>query len=359
MLSTKHKNTNIMEVSSRIKERMVNGMLMAIFYLITGISACFAQMPLHATSGGKTEIRLAANVNPDATPEAINLSINSAYHELKPALTPCGRRLYFSRIEHPSNTNGVADPEDIWYTEYNEEADSWSEPIRMTGVLNNAGPNYVNSISITGDTLVLGNQYGRNGKMKAGLSYSVKLKGQWTQPQPIQIEDDYNISAHANQYVSLKTGVIISSVQRADTHGERDLYVSFWNGKSASAPLNMGNIINTPFEESSPFLSQDTKSLYFASKGHNGFGGYDIYVTRRLDDSWVNWSEPENLGPAVNGALDDEFFSITHCGQYAVFSKQVNVHNVDLYKLPMNDLFLTPARHKRSQGELKSLIASL
>ncbi|HEY3429088.1 MAG TPA: hypothetical protein VGK39_00340, partial [Cyclobacteriaceae bacterium] len=86
-------------------------------------------------------------------------------------------------------------------------------------------------------------------------------------------------------------------------------------------------------------LACDNKTLYFASKGHNGYGGYDIFMTTRLDDSLTNWSVPVNLGPAVNGHMDEEFFSITHCGRYAIFTKQMNVHNEDLYKIPVEELF--------------------
>ncbi len=193
--------------------------------------------------------------------------------------------------------------------------------------------------------------------MKAGLSYSVNMRGQWSQPIAINIHDDYNMSQHENRYVSLKSGVIISSVQRADTYGARDLYVSFWNGTSGTEPINMGGVINTEFEESSPFLADDLKTLYFASKGHNGYGGYDIFVTKRLDDSWTNWTEPENLGPAVNGSLDDEFFSISTCGSVATFSKQVNVHNVNLYKISLDDLFAN--RKKKRVTNIASSFASL
>jgi OmpA-OmpF porin, OOP family len=135
-----------------------------------------------------------------------------------------------------------------------------------------------------------------------------------------------------------------------ETVGERDLYVSFWDGKEATEPINMGSIINTELEESSPFLAADNKTLYFASKGHHGHGGFDIFRTKRLDETWTNWSEPENLGPAVNGALDDEFFSITHDGEFATFSKQVNVHNVDLYRISTQELFKHEKMHAHNSA---------
>jgi OOP family OmpA-OmpF porin len=269
----------------------------------------------------------------------LNATINSPYEEIKPQLTPDGNRLYFSRHFHPSNTNGVNDAEDIWYSDFDPETDIWSSPVRMDESLNNLGPNFINNVSVTGDTIILGNVYGKKGKMHPGLSYSVNAKGRWSAPINIDIQNDYNMSEHSNAFVDLKTGVIIKAVQRGEGFGNRDLYVSFWNGETATEPKNMGNVLNTEFEESSPYLASDDKTLYFASKGHHGHGGYDIYVTKRLDDSWLNWSEPENLGLSINGPLDDEFFSITHCGKFALFSKQVSVHNVDLFKISLDDLW--------------------
>ena len=331
-----------MIVSSRFREKLVNAGLITLLFLLTGLYDCFAQSHHNLVKNASKKIQLIENVNTEIRAEAVYANINSAYQEIKPALAPCGKKLFFSRLNSPLNTSGEMDQEDIWYSEFDIKSNVWSEPIRMTGELNNAGPNFVNSVSQTGDTIILGNQYLKKGKMRAGLSYSVNLNGQWSFPAPIIIKDDYNISNHANHYVSLKSGVIISSVQRADSNGERDLYISMWDGISATEPVNMGNIINTAFEESSPFLANELSTLYFASKGHHGYGGYDIYVTERLDDSWTNWTTPKNLGPAVNGAMDDEFFSISYCGKYAVFSKQVTIHNTDLYKISLENLFIQP-----------------
>ncbi len=85
--------------------------------------------------------------------------------------------------------------------------------------------------------------------------------------------------------------------------GDQDLYVSFYNDahKSWSEPLNLGAQINTHLAETAPYLAADDKTLYFASDGYLGYGGFDLYVTRRLDDTWTNWSTPENLGMVING----------------------------------------------------------
>jgi OOP family OmpA-OmpF porin len=349
------------QMEASIKGRAII-IVMMFFILLTGIcSAVQAQTVMaysedHPISQVKTagkEIRHANGVNLTAKATPLKIGINSPYMELKPALTPNGNRLYFSRHAHPDNTFGVKDMEDIWFSDFDPTNNTWSDPALMTGHLNNAGPNYINSVSVSGDTVILGNKYLKNGKMRAGVSYSVNYKGEWSEPKTIDIKDDYNISGASNTFVSIKTGVIIRAVQRAETYGERDLYVSFWNGTEATMPVNMGSVINTEMEESSPFMDPDGKTLYFASKGHNGYGGSDIWVTQRLDDSWTNWSEPRNLGPAVNGQMDEEFFSITHCGSYAIFSKQVSVHNVDLFRISVEELFSEPVKKEFQQNGIE------
>jgi hypothetical protein len=342
----------IMKLNKRIARKGTNVSLLIIVVLIGAIfSSVQAQSSYdfhdthHPVKQNKTasgKINYAENVNLEAKAVPLSNAFNSPYDDIKPSLTPCGKRLYFSRHLHPANTFGEMDMEDIWFSDFDEETQTWAEPARMGGELNNAGPNYVNNVSPTGDTIILGNRYKKNGKMMAGVSYSVNVNGKWSFPEAIEIKDDYNIADQSNTYVSLNNGIIIRAIQRAETTGLRDLYVSFWNGYEATEPINMGNVINSEFEEASPFLASDNKTMYFASKGHSGHGGFDIYVTRRLDDTWTNWSTPENLGPAVNGPMDDEFFSISHCGSFAVFSKQVNVHNTDLYRISLDELFGTP-----------------
>jgi hypothetical protein len=293
-------------------------------------------------------INLVPGLNLNAKAAPLNAFINSGYAERKPAVAPHGTRLYFSRANHPSNVGGIKDKEDIWYVEFDKNADIWSESVRLTGELNNSAPNYISGVSVTGDTIFLGNHYLKNGKMRDGISFAVKgANNVFSAPIPIQVKNYYNTSEHANSYVSLKQGVIISAIQRGDTYGNRDLYISLWKGGTATEPVNMGNIINTGMEESSPYLACDGKTLYFASKGHHGYGGYDIYKTTRLDNSWTSWSTPENMGPVVNGALDDEFFIITHCKKFAFFSKQVTVHNTDLFRIPISELYMTPLDQKQ------------
>ena len=328
-----------MFVYSRFKTKVVKAMILSLFMIVVSLYQCFAQ---HRSADDYTQLKpknLAKNLNLSARALPV-VEVNSPYNEYKPGIALHGNTLYFSRAMHPLNTGGPEDMEDIWYADMDKLNDGKiADPKRMENMLNNAGPNFISSVSVTGDTVMLGNTYGKHGKMRSGLSYSVKFDGVWTTPKEIKVKNDYNISEHGTAHVSPRAGVIISAVQRAETLGERDLYVSFWVGGEATEPVNMGNVINSNLDESSPYLCPDKKTLYFASKGHNGYGGFDIYVTQRLDETWTNWSTPENLGPVINGPMDEEFFVVTHCKKYGYFSKQVAANNTDIFKVSMAELF--------------------
>jgi hypothetical protein len=267
----------------------------------------------------------------------LNTFINTEFSEFRPATSPSGNRLYFSRAFSPDNTGRTKDPEDIFYTEYNEAEDSWSQAIRLPGTLNTTGRTSINQVSVSGDTLIYASEVVRHKKNMPLISYSVNEDGAWSAPIEIPVPDFYNLAKTADTYVSIKTGVIIASLKRNDTFGDRDLYVCFWDGQKVSPLVNMGHGLNTDQDESSPFLSADQKTIYFASKGHAGYGGYDIFSSTRLDDSWTNWTKPENLGTLVNTAVDEEYFMITQTNDVAMFARLVGDKNYDLFRLSLEE----------------------
>lgn len=271
--------------------------------------------------------------------EGLDENVNSEYSELNPLLSPDGKTLYFSRKNHPENVGGVTDKEDIWYSEL-DTAGHWKLAQNLTP-LNNPGPNFINYISsVTPDgksaVVLLGNQYNEKGKMLAGVSVSSNVSGNWSKPQALNIKDDYNFSEKANYFMANNRRTLLLAVEREDSEGDRDLYVSFQNTDSSwTRPLNLGKTINTASEESSPFLAADDKSLYFSSKGFSGYGGSDIYLSKRLDDTWTNWSEPENLGPEINSAQEDVFFNIPANSEYAYYSRGITETNTDIYRVKL------------------------
>jgi OmpA-OmpF porin, OOP family len=272
--------------------------------------------------------------------EALDKNVNSEYSELNPLLSPDGKTLYFSRKNHPGNIGGEKDKEDIWFSEL-DSTGQWQLAKNMGRRFNNNEPNFINSIqSVTPDgrtaVMLLGNKYLDNGKMQAGVSISSNVGGTWSKPVALTITNDYNFHLKANYFLTNNRKTLIMSVEREDSRGDRDLYVSFMQEDSVwTEPLNLGDVINTAAEESAPFLAADDKTLYFSSNGFSGYGGNDIYASKRLDDTWTNWSDPENLGPEINSTLEDLFFNIPASSEYAYYSRGVSESNTDIFRVKL------------------------
>ncbi|MFA0963287.1 OmpA family protein [Roseivirga sp. BDSF3-8] len=263
----------------------------------------------------KATIKMADNINEDLEAVKLGPEINSPFKELKPLLTEDGTRLYFSRKNHPENIGGSADDEDIWFSRKNEETGEWMPAENAGSPLNNEGPNFISSITPDGNTMIftLGNAYLKNDRMTAGVSYSVKTDSGWSAPQRLAIKNEENFASTANYFMSSDRNVLLMSVQREDGQGNKDLYASFKESDGTySEPKNLGTRVNSAANEISPYLAKDGRTLYFSSNGFSGFGGQDIYVTRRLDETWEKWTEPENLGPDINSEDDDLFFFLTN-----------------------------------------------
>jgi len=288
--------------------------------------------------------------------EKLDPSVNSDKSELNPMLSPDGTMLYFSRQNHPGNIGGVKDAEDIWYSELGADG-KWTLAKNMGPEFNNEHPNFINAITTaTPDgksvLLVLGNKYLKNGKMLAGVSISDNINGKWSKPQALNIENDYNFNEKANYFLSNSRKALLMSVEREDTRGGRDIYVSFVKSDSTwTQPLDLGSVVNTAGDETAPFLASDDQSLYYSSNGFSGYGGSDIYMTRRLDDTWTNWSEPKNMGPDINSKGEDLFFNIPATSEYAYYSRGESVDNMDIYraKLPF---FASPQPYVIVKGKL-------
>jgi outer membrane protein OmpA-like peptidoglycan-associated protein len=305
---------------------------------VPGFNAIDAIAISNSTLPVRQEVQILEADIVNANPERLSETVNSVYNELKPLVTPDGKTLLFSRQNHPGNTGGEDDPEDIWFSQWDETNGEWMEAENMGAPLNTKGPNFISSITPDGNTVIitLGNRYTRNGKMKAGVSVSTRTSEGWTKPVPFEIISEVNTHEKANYFLANNREVLLMSVEGDPSFGSRDLYVSFLMDDGRwSEPLNLGEGINTALEESSPFLAPDDKTLYFSSDGYTGYGKHDIYVTRRLDDTWTNWSEPENLGPQINSAEDDAFFNIPPTGEYGYFSRDFTNSNSDIFRFEL------------------------
>ncbi|GAB3046094.1 OmpA family protein [Spirosoma pulveris] len=274
--------------------------------------------------------------------ENLGKTVNSSGQEVAPVISPDGRTLYFTRNFNKANI-GASDRQDVWYSTLESgvggNSSGWSEAVNIGSPINNTGDNAISGMATDGRTAYLINVYRPDGGMSFGISKSIRTKTGWSQPVECRITNNYNLH-EKNQLefcVSPDGHAIILAVQRKDTKGDRDLYISFQKADNTwQEPVSLGNVINTADFESSPFLAADSRTLYFTSGGHPGYGNGDIFVSRRLDDSWNNWSEPENLGPAINTNEWDGYFTIPASGDYAYLSSRSgSLGEDDIFRLKL------------------------
>ncbi|MFC2185901.1 OmpA family protein [Fulvivirgaceae bacterium LMO-SS25] len=285
------------------------------------------------------------SVKPDITEDfrrqSVGDGINTPYAEVKPIITADGQTLYFSRQQYPENLGGEEDDQDIYVARI--EDGEWGMAQNIGEPLNNKFPNGVIAVAGDGNTLLLINKYDRRGRAESGLSITKRSGNTWSFPEPLEIENNYNRSDFGDYFLSANGKIMLLAVQRRDTKGDQDLYVSFDKGNNQwSEPIHMGAAINSSEADFSPFLAPDNRTLYFASYGHNSKGGPDIYMSKRLDKSWTNWSPPKNLGNTINSAGFEAYFTIPAAGDYAyLVTDQGGIENSrDIYVVAIPSDFM-------------------
>ncbi|MCX6141492.1 MAG: OmpA family protein [Candidatus Kapabacteria bacterium] len=267
-------------------------------------------------------VRPVLGVDPNVKPVSLGAEINGESDESVDCISSDGSVLYFSRKDHDGNV--TKDKRDVWVTTKMKNG-SWSAPKNLGAPINTAGNNFAIAVTQDLNTLFLQGTYESDGSMGKGVSYSTRTKDGWSAPVNMAIDDYENLNSYVNSHLSPDGSVLITSIQTRDSRGSNDLYVCFRKQNNTwTAPKNLGSVINTQGSEMGPFIAGDGKTLFFSTTGHPGYGGRDIFVSRRLDDTWLNWSEPENLGNGVNSDEHETFIQVPARGDSAYYSSTKN-----------------------------------
>ena len=265
----------------------------------------------------------------------LGAGVNSRYVEKSPFIAPDGQTLFYVVQGDPENV-GYEKSDDIFYTTRVTDS-TWSPRQSIGRSLNNDWPNAVITATPDNNTLYLMHRYHPDGAPKdAGFSVTHRIAEGWSPPQDLHVRNYYNKGASNEFCFSADRKVLVMAIQRDDTYGENDIYVSFLQPTGEfSEPLNLGPTVNTFAWEASPFLAPDGVTLYFSTAG---YGNNDIFMTQRLDSTWTKWSIPLNMGPAINSAEWDAYYTVAASGKFAfVASRQGGIENsLDLFyvKLP-------------------------
>lgn len=267
-----------------------------------------------------------ADVKFYSTAEKLDDNINSQYTEVNPKISPDGNMLYVNRKDYPPHNND----DEIWYSTLVNG--KWTKLQNAGAPLNSWYHNAVESCTPDGNTLLLMNQYYKEtGKGGSGFSISQRIPGGWAFPENARIKNFVNNDRYTGFYLANDGKTVITQLRREDTKGTSDLYVMFLQQDGSwSEPLRMGDSINTMGGECTAFLASDNVTLYFSTDGISGYGSNDIFMSRRKDDSWTNWSTPLNMGPVLNSDAWDAYYSLPASGEYAYFVKNGDVYRIRL-----------------------------
>ena len=250
--------------------------------------------------------------------------INSEYPDFSPVISVDGNAMFYTsrRIRPDSSNSGIIDelaglPFENIYVSYKDRQGNWQKP-ELLNINPPSGHIATVNVAADGQTLLIYRDDGGDGNL-----YESKLVGElWS--DPVLIGSDVNTKAwetHAALTADGSTLYFISD--RKGGQGGRDLYrvVKLPNGEWSKAQ-NLGATINTAYDEDGVFIHPNGRTMYFASKGHNSMGGFDIFSSELQDDG--SWSKPENIGYPLNTVDDDVFFVTTADGRRGYFSSDKN-----------------------------------
>jgi hypothetical protein len=265
------------------------------------------------------EFALKAIKNPvPFNPVNIGSAINTTDDEYWPSITADGQTLMFTRqpVSHSGSSSKEFLQEDFFLSFFTD--DVWQKAINAGTPLNTRQNEGAQSLSSNGRYMYFTACDRPGGMGSCDIYFSAFNDGKWS--EPYNLRTPVNSSHWESQpSISADGKTLFFSSNRPGGMGGKDLWYSIMNDKNQwTTPVNMGDKINTDGDEMSPFIHFDGKTLYFASDGRTGLGGFDIYLTRMNIDS--TWSEPQNLGYPINTYNDEMGLVIESGGQKAYFS---------------------------------------
>lgn len=241
--------------------------------------------------------------------------------------------------------------EDIYISK--KKDDRWQTPEKISYNINTMEHEASIALSVDGNELfIYKDDVGEGGN----LYNSFFTNGDWTKPQKLgsNINTEFN-EEHAT--ISPDGRTLYFTSDRPGGYGGFDIYFvnRLPNGEWGLA-LNMGDVINTKFDEAGPFMHQDGTTLYFSSNCHRSMGAYDLFYSVFKDDGTI--TEPQNLGYPINTIENDLFYVLSADGKRAYYSSEKkdtrgkkDVYLMDLVSLPERSLVVITGTIKKQGTE--------
>jgi hypothetical protein len=213
---------------------------------------------------------------------------------------------------------------------FSEKVDGvWSYPRNIIPELGVDEDAYPTALSYDGSILLI---Y-RSDNFIGDLYSSTYSDGTWS--ALTKLNDNINTKYwESHACLTRNSDTLYFTSNRKGGYGGLDIYLSVKDASGQWAtPINLGSVINSIYNEETPFITPDGKTLYFSSYGHYNMGGYDVFYSTRLDEN--TWSVPINAGFPINTTEDDIFFLPVQNGNFAYFPRFLDdgLGRTDIYKL--------------------------
>ena len=281
-------------------------------------------------------------------------NINSPDDEYWPSLTVDGKMIIFTRLLGAGSLNGKSKTtaqEDFYFSQLDSNKWQPSEPLSSINTAYNEG---AQSISSDGKLLFFTACSREDGIGSCDIYFSRNKNGAWSVPQ--NVGEPVNSMAWESQPSISANGESLFFVSsRKGGKGGMDIWkcnllgFSYEGTPVWTKAVNMGDSVNTPGNENSPFIHPDNKTLYFASDNWPGLGGYDMFYCRRENN--LLWSKPHNIGYPINSYKDEQGLVVDASGKNAYYSSdRPGSQRMDIYSFEIHrDARPTPVSYVKGK----------
>ncbi|MEO5681037.1 MAG: OmpA family protein [Chitinophagaceae bacterium] len=262
--------------------------------------------------------------------ENLGKSVNTTMPELRPTVSADGDLLFFICENNPRNTkySSVPNSQDIWFSE-RDSTGKWSKAVHLGYPLNTVQYNAVYWISPDNNRILIRGAFMNGAYNGKGVSMcTLGRNGNWSEPDGLMIKNynKYDRGRQSGATMAHDGQTLILYMTPDAGSPDNDIFVCFLAKDGTwTEPKSLGKKINFPgYNEMTPYLAPDGVTMYFSSNRPGGLGDNDIWMTKRLDNSWQKWAEPVNLGSPINSENWDAFFTLDAGGEYAYLTTNLN-----------------------------------
>lgn len=272
--------------------------------------------------------------NPVAfNPVNLGPGVNTGFDEYWPSLSVDEQVLVFTR-QIPINPNSQSRApesmhEDLFYSSFDYDRGEYGQSQPLPGGVNSRLNEGAQCISADGKTCVITACNRDDGKGSCDLYIMFLQNNKWSDPQNLLSVN--SASWDSNPSLSADGRYLFFSSGRPGGYGKTDIWMIEIDskGNAQSEAVNLGSTVNTQYEELSPFIHPDGKTLYFASKGHPGMGDFDLFFSRSNEQG--QWQTPVNVGYPINTSGEERSLIVNAKGEIAMFASTAGKRDLDIY----------------------------